>query len=372
MRGISQRLPSLDGLRAFAVLLVIFAHSGETQGAPSARIFTELRLTFSGFLGVQIFFVISGFIITRLLIKEKSKNGQISLKRFWARRFLRILPPLLLYLGVISLFKANGVLHVSSLSQWASLFFFRNHLPFESDFFNAHYWSLSLEEQFYLLWPVLIAYAGTLGLRRGAWMVMIGAFLFRLILFFMGQGEPRWLIVHADCLMAGALAAMWVQEKGFSSMKPLSNQARIFHFGVLLLCLLITRVCATRFSPYFSPFQPTLVSIFVAIWIVRLVSVRNGFAYSILNQKLVIWLGTISYSVYIWQQLFTAAPHSWLGNPPWFAHFPLSVFLSIFAGWLSFSLIEQPLQRLRHHWDSFIGYGSNVLVSESVQARKND
>lgn len=365
MKETSQRLPSLDGLRAVAVLMVVFTHAGETWGAPDSRIYKELSLFFSGYLGVQVFFVISGFIITRLLMQEKVQRGHVSLRRFWARRFLRIVPPLALYLSVISVMNAQGLLQVSALSQWGSLLFFRNHLPMEMDSFNAHYWSLSVEEQFYLLWPLLIAFAMFFNIRRGAWMVMAVALVARITFFLMGESEPRWLIIHADCLMAGALAAMWLQDQGLQAVKPLTTKEKLLHLGVFVFCLLVTRICATRYSAYFAPFQPTLISIFMALWIVRLVSVREGWLFQILNQRFVIWLGMISYSTYIWQQLFTTGVMDWPGAAPWFSHFPLNVLLSILAGALSFAFIERPLQRLRHRWDSLLGYGSNVVTGNT-------
>ncbi|HSJ02211.1 MAG TPA: acyltransferase, partial [Verrucomicrobium sp.] len=174
----SGRLPSLDGLRAIAALLVVFAHSHVTVGWPGWRLLEELRKTLSGFVAVQMFFVISGFIITRLLLNERTKVGSISLRRFWGRRFLRIVPPLAVYLACLSLLKALGAIEVSTLSQVGSLFFFRNHLP-ETDLFNIHCWSLSVEEQFYLIWPFCVAFLPLDKLRRVAWMVMVVAFLTR-------------------------------------------------------------------------------------------------------------------------------------------------------------------------------------------------
>lgn len=350
----SSRLPSLDGLRAVAAMLVVFAHSQTTAGWPDWRLLNEAVNTASGFLGVQVFFVISGFIITRLLLLEKGRAGEVSLKRFWARRFLRIIPPLAVYLGCLSLLKAQGAIHVTTLSQVGSLFFFRNHLP-ESDSFNAHCWSLSVEEQFYLAWPFCVAFLSMATLRRLAVGVMVVAFVARVATNALGGTEWRWLIYHADCLMAGALAALWLQENGLDRLRPLSMAGRGGGLAGLVVMLVLSRACATQYSPFFAPVQPTYVAIFVAWWILRLVSVREGVVYAFLNTRLLVWLGTISYSVYLWQQLVCAPPKSWLQGTPWFAHFPLNIPLCIVAGAVSYYFLEKPLHYLRHRWNAWLG-----------------
>ena len=363
----SGRLPSLDGLRGVAALMVVFAHSQATEGWPDWRLLEELRKTASGFLGVQIFFVISGFIITRLLLTEKTAIGQISLKRFWGRRFLRIMPPLAVYLGCLSLLKHMGVIHLTTLSQLGSLFFFRNHLP-QTDSFNAHCWSLSVEEQFYLAWPFCVAMVSSQTLRKIAWAVIVVAFLSRSVANAMGSTEWRWLIYHADCLMAGALGAFWLQMHGPAAVKPLSTRSMVGHFLAFVAILMLSRASATSLSRLFAPIQPTAVTLFGACWIVRLVSVRQGIVFRFLNLRLMVWLGVISYSVYLWQQLVSSTATHWLNGAPWFAHFPMNVVMSIVAGALSYYLLERPLQALRHRWDAWLGVKAPPRASTTLHS----
>src|SRR5262249_22149765 len=144
----SDHLPTVDGWRAVAILLVLAYHSSLSLNAHS-------RLFGYGRMGVDLFFAISGFLITYRLITEYQSSGRIALKNFYIRRVFRILPPAFLYLSVIALLTMFGVLRVRSTGILAAVFFLTNYVnPAISDFsFVAHFWSLSVEEHFYLLWP---------------------------------------------------------------------------------------------------------------------------------------------------------------------------------------------------------------------------
>ncbi len=354
---VNERLPSLDGMRGLAAMLVVLAHAGGSVGWPGWFWLDQLRGTLTGFLGVQIFFVLSGFIITRLLLREKAKSGEISLPRFWLRRALRILPPLALYLAFISVMNALGVLHISTLSQVGSLFFFRNHLT-PNDWFNAHYWSLSVEEQFYLVWPLAVAFLKASTLRRIAWAVMVISLISRAILHqqLLEADAWRWLPMHADALMAGALAAMWMQEHEGVVLRPLSVSKQMLHGAALIITLLLCRAASTRYAWVFNPPQGTAVAVLTAIWIVRLVSLREGRFFQLLNSRPLVYLGLVSYSVYLWQQFFTAPANRWPNDvSPWWAHFPLNLLLPVIAGSLCYWLVECPCQRLRKRWESLLG-----------------
>jgi len=360
--SVNDRLPSLDGMRGLAAMMVVLAHSGGSAGWPDWFLLEQFRSTFTGFLGVQIFFVLSGFIITRLLLKEKAKSGDISLPGFWMRRALRILPPLTLYLAFLAIMNSQGVLHVSDLSQIGSLFFFRNHLS-PDDWFNAHYWSLSVEEQFYLVWPLAVAFLKPSLLRRIAWSVIVFSLVSRIILHqqFLPADAWRWLPMHADALMAGALAAFWMEENMGVVLRPLNLRLQLLNGALLITTLLICRAASTRYSWIFSPLQGSLVAAMVGVWIVRLVSIRQGWFYHLLNSRPLVWLGLISYSVYLWQQFFTAPINRWPNDvAPWWAHFPVNLALPILAGALCYLFVERPCQRLRKHWEQLLGPKTNA------------
>ena len=144
------KLPSLDGLRAVSIIFVIIHHVFFYE-----KFWTnEIDL---GRIGVHVFFVISGFLITTLLIKEKINNGKISLKNFYIRSAFRILPVLFLFLGVLSILNVIFDLNISGLSFFTSLFFLGNlGIDTSETWYTGHFWSLAIEEQFYLLFPFLL------------------------------------------------------------------------------------------------------------------------------------------------------------------------------------------------------------------------
>jgi len=139
-----KRIPSLDGLRALSILLVVIGHWAGTYGFPVALSYA--------FLGVRIFFVISGYLITTLLLQERSQTTTISLSEFYVRRAYRILPAATVFLATMLITRrqeltwyhaAMAVLYLADFDPTRPMFF-------------GHLWSLSVEEQFYLLWPYIL------------------------------------------------------------------------------------------------------------------------------------------------------------------------------------------------------------------------
>ena len=166
----SKYIPTLDGWRAIAVLLVLFSHAGHAYARQQASE-SWLDHVGTGTQGVNIFFGLSGLLITSRLLEEWSQSGRISLRRFYIRRAFRILPAALLVLAVIAVLGATGLLPVVPREIAAAALFFRNYLPALlspdfAGFFTAHYWSLAVEEHFYLVWPALLLLSGA---RRGLW-----------------------------------------------------------------------------------------------------------------------------------------------------------------------------------------------------------
>src|SRR5262245_18321747 len=147
----SSHVPGLDGIRALAIGLVLFSHSVIYDEFTGLRPFGLV----AGYAGVAVFFVLSGYLITTLLLREEDRTGGISLILCYCRRALRLLPALWLYLFVVgAMWLAGGLPHHPWHSFLRSLFYIRNLIGrgHETD----HLWSLSIEEQFYLLWPVVL------------------------------------------------------------------------------------------------------------------------------------------------------------------------------------------------------------------------
>ena len=145
-------IPSLDGLRALAVLAVVFAHSN----SPLWVRFPWLEPVRNGGLGVTCFFVISGLLITKLLLNELDTDRRISMGRFYARRFFRIFPPFYVYLAVVGILSLIHFAPVDLKSFLYAAAYLRNYAVHPFVLVLEHTWSLSLEEQFYLLWPACL------------------------------------------------------------------------------------------------------------------------------------------------------------------------------------------------------------------------
>src|SRR5437763_9987680 len=167
----SNRLPSLDGLRALAALMVVVGHAGKVLQVGRHLPFGSGVVDAWGPVGVTAFFVLSGFLITRLLVQERHHTGTVRLRQFYLRRAFRILPAYWVYVAAIAIL-ARMHLALAPPSGFA------RSLSFTTDYLNPHSWvlnhswSLSVEEQFYLLWPVLLVLAGGARARRAAqWLI---------------------------------------------------------------------------------------------------------------------------------------------------------------------------------------------------------
>src|SRR5580692_8626360 len=158
---LQRRIASLDGLRAVSILLVLTSHS--ILGTHS---FAFRLLFLHADLGVRVFFIISGFLITTLLLNERAESGGISLRLFYIRRTLRILPAFYLFVGTVAILNALGVIAVPP-GNWVYVLTYTLNFDPHPPWVLGHLWSLSVEEQFYLLWPLVMRFA-----RRSMWTVV--------------------------------------------------------------------------------------------------------------------------------------------------------------------------------------------------------
>jgi len=337
--GQEGRLPSLDGLRAISIALVLHVHAAGTQN------FLPLhwRYELLGGMGVKIFFVISGFLITSLLLDELGAAGRISLRNFYARRCLRIFPAFWLYVGVVALAEVAGLLKLNHNDLIYAITYTMNHHPGAS-WYMLHLWSLAVEEQFYLLWPFVLF---LLGRRRAFWgaaAMLIVAPAVRIIMWHRGQEDPdQWLPIFpavADALATGCLLAglrTWLHAESWY-MKFLKSPAfvvvpavlaAVFYFGPLHLLFL-------------HAVGHTILNITVVLCMDRVVTLPRGPIGWFLNCRPMVFIGVLSYSLYLWQQPFL---NRFSDSPV--AAFPLNLCLVFLAALSSYFLVEKPLLKLR-------------------------
>ncbi len=342
------RLPSLDGLRAVSVLMVMFGHAynsiGEDQTVLRA---TLVALLGNSGLGVMVFFVISGYLITHLLRREQARTGRIDLLGFYGRRVARIFPVFFLYLAVIAVLTAAGILAVQGTELLTAGTFLWNygHLwrppPSPDVWYVCHFWTLALEEQFYLAWPLALL---LVGLRRGAGIALTLFLLMppiRVAMYFLcpdSRGQLGMMLHTAsDPLMCGCLLALWEGSPRFERI------ARWLAHGVVPVAACVSLFIVT---PYLSTHVrgfgviagtslDCVAIALVMLWLVRHPDSRVGRCF---NLRPVVHLGVLSYSLYIWQQLFLApeAHQQWVP-------FPLNLLMCLVAAELSYHLVERPI-----------------------------
>jgi peptidoglycan/LPS O-acetylase OafA/YrhL len=356
-----RHIPSLDGLRALSVMLVITLHT-LLRGTLYKDIPFGYRLLGNGSLGVFIFFVISGYLITTLLLREREKVGGISLKSFYIRRSFRILPPLYLYLVVLALLGATGHLPgMDTHELLTALTLTRNYShvylwPME------HLWSLCIEEQFYLLWPPILILCtlhrtGSRGRRnatRVALAVLIAEPFVRIVCYryFPGFHNLGMFHMQADGLMFGCLGAL---QQGHPSFERLYSRVTRWPWLLPLLIFGVLNALTVRFQNYWDlPIGITINGFLVLMWLLWLVRNPVSLSGRFFNQPVVAWVGRLSYSLYIWQTFFL---HSLsvqvFGNNSWCNVFPMSWLCIFAAAAVSYYCVERPSLRLRdvvlHH-----------------------
>ena len=338
----TDHLPSLDGLRAISISLVLLGHLSRTRGFVSV----DLRIGDYSHLAVVVFFVISGFLITRLMLQEHNRNGQVSLKRFYARRTLRLFPALYTYVACVCLLWMVGVLHLHARDIWHAVTYTVNFLPQRAKAIG-HLWSLSNEEQFYLLWPCAFV---LLGPRRSGW-VAVGTILFgpvaRACAWLFLRGTPYYDLpmfpMVADSIAMGCLLANisgWLEGKHW--------YLRLFRpaYSVGLLALLLV---INRYMDYtvVTVFGTSVINLSLAILIHRCVYRPHDWVGRLLNWKPIVFVGALSYSLYLWQQLFLNRESS-----AWINSFPQNLIFAIAAALASYFLLEKPLLKLRRRLHS--------------------
>jgi peptidoglycan/LPS O-acetylase OafA/YrhL len=331
--------PDVDGLRAFAVLAVIGFHAFP-------------NLLRAGFIGVDVFFVLSGFLISSIIL-EQLDAGRFSFASFYARRVKRILPALTLVL-VASLgygwfvllpdeFETLGK-HVFSGTVFLSNFV----LWSESGYFDGaaetkpllHLWSLAIEEQFYLLWPLVLAIAW-----RRRWNILLVTCGIALLSFLLGLGAAAWDNVAGFYspltrfweLMVGAVLAHRSMH-GRAGVIPHANLRSITGFSLLLAGLAIIDPNAP--FPGWPALLPTLGTFLIVsagphAWLNR----------TLLASRPAVWIGLISYPLYLWHWPLLVWPKITLGELTSPLERMLLVLASVGLAWLTYRLVEVPIRR---------------------------
>ena len=365
--------PELDGLRAIAVISIMLGHSsllakGADLLSPGASFPTLLR---GGVFGVDIFFVLSGFLITALLLIEHSTFGRIDFKAFYIRRVLRLLPAMfLLLLGCL--------IYVLLLRPEGSQFGFRAILSaafYISNFVFIRHgnllgmltptWSLSVEEQFYSLWPLVLLICLRLKRQRMFHFILLGAVcaaLLRARLYglsvktghsMLGAVADRLLLARADSLLCGALAAMTVCWQLYSPQKHLTSWRIAGWISGLLLGVMLCLARSYGASLFYYTYA--CASVLTAILIVALITAPPPLLRVVLTFPPLVYTGRISYGLYLFHvPVYCLMPATVpalllpIGGGNAYIMYIVSVITAFLIASASYYLIERKFLKLKH------------------------
>ena len=339
-----EHFKQLDGLRGVSIILVLIGHI-----APLSWTFNQVTLALGqlGSLGVLLFFVLSGFLITGLLLDEENVDGKICLPKFYMRRVLRIMPAYYLMLGsVIVLMMLSLITDVPWYAIPINAFYL-------SDFAGrglslGHTWSLSVEEQFYLLWPWFLS--RTTKHRITVALLLAGiAPVCRAVAACTNSYEP-WHYVRPyywlDAILIGcSLALVWTFHRAKMSTLFERFNAGIVFFGLIGWTLGAPQIQLTE--PFFRTVQVLLAGLLLA----NLVVAKESRFAQLLCSNTLRWFGKISYSLYLWQQLFLVTK-----QPSWgiLREWPIDLACTIALATLSYYFVELPFLRVKKKWEPAI------------------
>ena len=339
--------PAFDGLRGVSVLAVMLYHSGLLEG---------------GWLGVDVFFALSGFLITTLLLEEHERAGAVSLRRFYARRALRLLPALLVMVAVVGfvmvaskppelfnlliVFVLAVVLYVAN---WAMIV----GLPLYA---LAHTWSLAIEEQFYFFWPPVLTLLLRLTRKRRVILLVVGsgivgAIAWRMFLMSGGTSIPRLFLgldTRADSVLTGCALAMIVTWRMLPG-SVLGGATTTWVGGAAAVAICVLFAIARFPADFRNRFATTLTALAAGLLICSLLSAPNSRIARLLEARPLVGVGKVSYGLYLWHFPIFLGLGVLLGRTKTFDPLLLSLaWLASFAVSIaSYRFLEQPALRLK-------------------------
>ncbi len=351
-------MPGLDGLRALAVVAVIAYHS-EIESVPG------------GFLGVEIFFVISGYLITALLLEEFNLNRGINLRQFWVRRARRLLPALFLYIGGSVAFaysmaddvvptKGEVLSTLGYVYNWFGIFQEISYTDvFERKNFFHHLWSLAVEEQFYLLWPVLLlCLQKHINRKVTISLLILGITSSAFLMWTMYQPFEDPLRVYygtdtrASGLLIGALLAYiwrpWSVEKSklFPKGKDASFLVGIAAIGILVWANMHYTLLMPDADQLFR--GGFLITSTVTAIVIACVVIPNSYLNSILGLAPFVWIGKRSYGLYLWHwPVFQLTRERVDVDINGWELFAVRMFVTLVLVEISYQCVERPIRERR-------------------------
>ncbi len=338
-----KEIPNLDGLRALSIIAVLLHHT------PSFEVPALAALQENGRLGVQLFFIISGFLICTLFIREQKANGSVSLYNFYIRRSLRLFPLYYLALAITALLVFGFHLYTPENQQlfkdklWSYIFYYSNMVPkaTEGPFFIA--WSLAAEEQFYLFFGVLFAFT------RPQTVLGVIVALLLVKLAYMGlfievkHGIVSIVLNYQPAILMGVgLAFLFENKAAYAVFRAIFGNSAML--GVVIICILVffTLTIITELKPIEYALFLLMLTLFVG-------SVSLAGPLPILSWSSVKYIGKVSYGMYLLHMFAISAVKKMPLNP--FIVFILAAIITIGLAALSYTFFETPFLQLKKRFE---------------------
>lgn len=355
-------IPSLDGLRAVSFFIVFIAHAGAYAVVP-------------GGFGVTVFFFLSGFLITTLMRVEREATGTVSIRHFYLRRALRILPPFYLILGVATVFTVLRILpgELDAASVLAQALHVANYWFIFQGYDGAPagtvpYWSLAVEEHFYLVFPLLYLgltrYLATRNQARALWILCAVVCAWRCILVLgLGVGEDRTYIAsdtRVDSMLFGCALAL-----GLNPMldRPLGREA-LWKWLIVPAAIALLLVTFLYRPPWFrETIRYSLQGIALTPVFIAAIRFPGWLPFRVLNARPVAYIGVLSYTLYLGHQVALMGVHFWM--PTWHggASAILALTIALCVSVVINRFVEKPSARLRQR----LARRSSVAASATVR-----
>lgn len=340
-----KKIPQLDAVRGLAVLLVLLHNTD---------IYPSLHLSFvsgNGWMGVDLFFVLSGFLITGILVDTKKSEGYF--RNFYARRCLRIWP--LYYSALLFMFvlvpllrpsEAQTIFEARSAPWWAFPLFLQNFLvpiPIAATGLLGVTWSLAVEEQFYLVWPLVMRFCNESLLRNIAIAVICISPALRFYLSLHQVNIYSNTFCRLDGLMAGALLALLVRSRNFLSSKFVTGA---------WITLLVSAPLALVFDTLHARWLVfSLVALAAVSFVYLALFSTQKWLQAILTNRFLVYTGTISYGIYLLQKIPLDAAKTFHLDRHQFLALPITMAATYALAAMSWNLLEKPFLRLKRFFE---------------------
>lgn len=330
--ALDKRLPALDGVRAIAVLLVLAGHFLDFGGM--------------GVAGVALFFVLSGFLITRLLIPDVEQAGRVRFGRFYWRRACRILPAYLTWVGVTWLVLGDPSQHADRSALTGLLTYTYNYTTPQPYGFNSIIhpaWSLAVEEQFYLLWPITLTWLGSGKARRALLIGFAGVIVWRFVasvLLHFPQTYLDWAFeTNAGALALGCWLALYRRQNGAMRWLRLARPQWLTIWVGVAICSVCLGLQEFGGAVVWAVPLTSLV-----MFLLISIALQDG-PHPVLSHPLLRWIGAISYPLYLWHLWGLAAGESLPVPHP--IQLLVATAASLMLASASYYLLERPILRWR-------------------------